>query len=135
MKKFELVVKNGRVVVLHEIFEFNESEYKNFLEEIVKDKYNDKSIYYELEDVLIMTKGRKYYFSKYPSSDDNPQSVYDRPLQYFVDNEPDILIAAEIQKRFLDSVRTDYELSVPCQKTEGLIDRIGDYSFRCKIIE
>lgn len=135
MKKFELIVKNDRVVLLHKIFEFTESEYQEFIEYLTEGKGKGHNFGGELEDVIIKTKGRKYYFSNYPTYDDNPLSVYNRPLQHFVDTEPDLLIAAGIQSLCYGFFPQDEYLGINCDNTKTIVDRIMDIEFRCKIIE
>ena len=140
MKKFELIVKNRRTVLLHKIFEFTESEYQEFIIGLVKGETDGYNIRGELEDVIMKTRGRKYYEEKYCDDEyseyfENPLSVFKRPLQHFVDTEPDMLIAAGIQSLCYSFFPQDEFLNINCENTKTVVDRIMDIEFRCKIIE
>ncbi len=136
MKRYELKVKFGKnKVILHKIFEFSAEHQETFIQIIIERNDPNCMIYDELENVLLVVFGTKWYRKEYPGIEIG-HCLQDRSLKEIAQKHPDVLVAAAIQARCYDWFDSSFgEFSIPCTSEDTKINISQDYSWVCKILK
>ena len=89
MKKFKLIIKNGRKIIYESIFSYTPSQEAAYLKKLVETAGNQMES--EIQDVLIRTIGEKAWRKEHKKWEG------DMKIRDYAEHYPDITIAAGIQ--------------------------------------